>query len=630
MALPKGKRLLPLGGCLSLAVICGWMSGWPPPLWRSWSKQIADQVILWAGPTQPPNNLIVVAIDDASLQQARWFPSKPNADFWSDGLDRWPWPRAAYGVLSDRLLEAGARAVAINVLFAGGSARGPVDDQQFALSLKQHQPQVVLAAEMLEPEDRQGAGGLMLETPEPSLLEAVGGLANLGLTNMLDAEDGAIGPHPEAYVELLLKPHGFQQLKSLPTALLKVAGIATPSQDAQRFLRLYGPEGTIQRLSAWEILDPERWKDHPFKAQIAGSVILVGVTLEETSSSRPTAFGNLSGVELLATATANSLDGSGLERWPSDPLQRALIGGLSLLLVACVALQRQSLRWRLLSCGIGLGLLLSLGVSALLVRHRALPLLPPGAGLVVLSGLFGLNGYIQEERERRRLRRTFERYVSPMVVEEILEDRANVEDLLSGQTRPVTVLFSDLQGFTALTRKRSLEGRSEALVLQLNSYLGRMVEVIDAHGGTVDKFIGDCVMAVFGSPRSRGVEQEAEEAVRCAIAMVEAMGDLNKTWTAEKIAPLSCGIGIASGEAVVGEIGSPQRKEFTVIGDTVNLASRLEALTRHLHTPILMDVHTAEATKQNIPSTLIGEQVVKGIEEPIAVYRPSPPDRFRD
>jgi adenylate cyclase len=217
-----------------------------------------------------------------------------------------------------------------------------------------------------------------------------------------------------------------------------------------------------------------------------------------------------------------------------------------------------------------------------------------------------------------------------MVVEEILEDRANVEDLLSGQTRPVTVLFSDLQGFTALTRKRSLEGRSEALVLQLNSYLGRMVEVIDAHGGTVDKFIGDCVMAVFGSPRSRGVEQEAEEAVRCAIAMVEAMGDLIKTWTAEKIAPLSCGIGIASGEAVVGEIGSPQRKEFTVIGDTVNLASRLEALTRHLHTPILMDVHTAEATKQNIPSTLIGEQVVKGIEEPIAVYRPSPPDRSRD
>ena len=145
----------------------------------------------------------------------------------------------------------------------------------------------------------------------------------------------------------------------------------------------------------------------------------------------------------------------------------------------------------------------------------------------------------------------------------------------------------------------------------------------------MDKFIGDCVMAVFGSPRSRGVEQEAEQAVRCAIAMVRAMNDLNRTWTAEKIAPLNCGIGVASGEAVVGEIGSPQRKEFTVIGDTVNLASRLEALTRQLHTPILMDEHTAEATKQNIPSTRIGEHVVKGIEQPVAVYKPSPSDSSR-
>ena len=254
---------------------------------------------------------------------------------------------------------------------------------------------------------------------------------------------------------------------------------------------------------------------------------------------------------------------------------------------------------------------------------RALPLLPPGTGVVILSGLFGLNGYLQEEKERRRLRRTFERYVSPLVVSEILEDRANVEDLLGGQTRPVTVVFSDLQGFTELTRRRSLEGRSHDLVLQLNRYLGRMVEVIDAHGGTVDKFMGDCVMAVFGSPRSRGVQQEALEALRCASAMVQAMQDLNREWTAQKMAPLSCGIGIASGEAVVGEIGSPQRKEFTVIGDTVNLASRLEALTRQVNTPILFDEHTAELTQETIPSTLIGEQTVKGIEHPVAVYKPS-------
>jgi len=196
---------------------------------------------------------------------------------------------------------------------------------------------------------------------------------------------------------------------------------------------------------------------------------------------------------------------------------------------------------------------------------------------VVLGLLVGGDAYLREGRERRRLRRTFERYVAPSVVAEILADPAGAQGMLRGRVREVTVLFSDLQGFTDLTRRRSAAGESELHVRQLNNYLGAMVEVITAHGGTVDKFIGDAVMAVFGSPVGRGVEQE----------------------------PLANGVGLASGPVLAGQIGSPQRLEFTVIGDTVNLASR-----------VCIDAATARLLSGDRRFALrsFGRQEIKGLE----------------
>jgi len=155
---------------------------------------------------------------------------------------------------------------------------------------------------------------------------------------------------------------------------------------------------------------------------------------------------------------------------------------------------------------------------------------------VVLGLLYGGDAYLLEGRERRRLRRTFERYVAPSVVAEILSDPESAQGILRGRVLEVTVLFSDLKGFTQLTRRRTAAGESESHVLQLNTYLGAMVEVITAHGGTIDKFMGDAVMAVFGSPVSRGAAQEAAAAVRCALAMEERLDELNAIWRQEAAA----------------------------------------------------------------------------------------------
>lgn len=606
---------------LSLAILSGGLSGWAPPLWRSWAIATYNQILAWAGPQTPPSGLFLVAIDDASLQQGQWFAQQRNAPNWSKGLGQLPWPRASYATLVEKLRAAGADAVALNVLFEGPSSRSSEDDNQLAATLARHKGHVVLAAEMLEPNDSQGAGGLSLAPPFLALQQAAGGTNALGLTNMLKGENNAVGPHPEAYISQVLKPHGFALQRSLPLALMDAGAKKSRQPDALRALRPYGPEGHLPRLSAWEVLDPHRWQQQPLRKKLKGALVLVGPTLNQGENGHNSAFGVLSGLELLGTASANSIDGTGIAPWPATDLARALVASLPLLLLGFIGLQRSNLSWRLGCCFLGLILLLFVSSSGLLRWHRALPLLAPAAALILLASGFGFDGYWREERERRRLRRTFERYVAPSVVAEILQNREAAEGILLGRNLPVTVLFSDLKGFTALTQRLSKEGRSTELVQQLNTYLGAMVAVITAHGGTVDKFIGDAVMAVFGSPRSRGVALEAAEAVRCAIAMGERLEQLNQQWLLENIAPLASGIGIASGDAVVGQIGSPERMDFTVIGNTVNLASRLESLTRLLNTPIIINERTAELMEPQIKVTNLGEHIIKGIGE-VPVYKP--------
>ncbi|MCU0528849.1 MAG: adenylate/guanylate cyclase domain-containing protein [Cyanobium sp. Prado107] len=164
--------------------------------------------------------------------------------------------------------------------------------------------------------------------------------------------------------------------------------------------------------------------------------------------------------------------------------------------------------------------------------------------------------------------------------------------------------------------RRSAAGQTGALVAQLNTYLTEMVEVITAHGGTIDKFVGDCVVAVFGSPLSRGLQEEAVAAVRCGLAMGEALERLNDRWRAIGEEPIANGVGLASGTVVAGQIGSPRRMEFTVMGETVNLAARLESLTRQLpDAALLCDQATAELVADTLPLESMGSWPLKGVGE---------------
>jgi adenylate cyclase len=225
---------------------------------------------------------------------------------------------------------------------------------------------------------------------------------------------------------------------------------------------------------------------------------------------------------------------------------------------------------------------------------------------------FTIHRYMLEEHERVRLRRTFESYVAPAVVQEILKHPDNLR--LGGERRELTILFSDIRGFTSLSENLA----PEDLVKVLHDFLNPMSNIIIQHGGTIDKYIGDAIMALFGAPLE--MADHARLACRTALDMVSTLNDLGREWAAQGRPQIRVGIGINSGVAAVGNMGSDRLFDYTAIGDNVNLASRLEGLNKYYGTNILI----SPATARNLEGNFILRQVdlvqVKGKAQPLEVF----------
>ena len=220
--------------------------------------------------------------------------------------------------------------------------------------------------------------------------------------------------------------------------------------------------------------------------------------------------------------------------------------------------------------------------------------------------------YFVEGAEKRRVKGLFGRYVSKDVFKQLLDDPAMAE--LGGRRREMTVLFSDIRGFTAASEK----GTPEDVVLQLNEYFNEMVEVLFRHHGTLDKFVGDMVMGLFGAP----VEdpRHADHAVAAAREMTAVLERLNARWRGEGRPTMDIGIGINSGEMIAGNIGASTIMSYTVIGDAVNLGSRIESLNKEYGTRILISQATKDRLTTSIETRLIGEVKVKGRDRSVVIY----------
>jgi len=250
--------------------------------------------------------------------------------------------------------------------------------------------------------------------------------------------------------------------------------------------------------------------------------------------------------------------------------------------------------------------------APLLILPVAAPLLVLFIGSVVVLSF----DFLLERLDKARVRKTLERYVSKNVVKELLDNPQTFFNSLTGVRKPVTILFSDVRGFTTLTESAD----SAQLVKQLNEYFEEMVRLVFAHHGSLDKFIGDAVMAVWGNIVSESPAADAKRAVATALAMRKSLAQLNEDWKERGMLDLHIGIGVNHGEVIVGNLGSTEKMELTVIGDAVNLASRLEGLTKEYHLDLLLGENVAKLVGDQYLLRLVDCVQVKGKTQPVDVF----------
>jgi adenylate cyclase len=399
-------------------------------------------------------------------------------------------------------------------------------------------------------------------------------------------------------------------------ALAKIGhGNDVPQDFRGHLIRFTVPDAFVPR-PLYEVFDPKFWHaNYADGAFFKDKVVMVGSSAQVEHDTVVTPMSPITlGPALHLQAMAAAMNHEFLRPTPAKA-GLVLVGAAGLVAWLLVAFLR-----RPLLCLGTLVLITAAYLSAARLSYDKTGLFlltVPVLSALLLSGLFSLGlEYAIERLEKLRTRRTLERYVSKNLVQEVLENPDSYYSSLRGVRIPATVLFSDLIGFTTLSEKAD----PEALVSQLNEYLSRMTSVVFGNGGTLDKFIGDAIMAVWGNVRSFGMAQDAKNCARAALAMRWELRQLNQKWREEGRMGLGMGIGINQGEVVVGNIGSHERMDPTVIGDSVNLASRLEGLTRVYGVDILVGASAAELARDEVHLRSVARVQVKGKSKPADVF----------
>ena len=552
---------------------------------------------LWsalAAPGHASQTIAILAIDEPSFQQ----------------LGAWPFPRGLHARLVDRLVDDGARAIGLDMVFADPGA-DPTQDAALAEAIAratQAGVPVVLASALEQVGNANTTQWLAVQ-PLPELL-AAGGLA------------GDAGVQPDDDFVVRRPPESAQ---SFSATLARALGSDTSPAD---LIAYRGGRGSFDTRSYYQAVEPGLLPPGFFKdktvligrsALAAAELAHVQADLFNAPFGLPGGERLMPGVELHATLLDNLLQGDGLRTAPEAASVLIVLLTSALLLWAGV-------RWHpgstaALAAALALALAL---LSWWLFAHQRLWLAPlwPIASIAAVYGASALVAWAAVRQRARQTRAMFAQYVPPEVVNRLVEQPALLR--LGGEAREVTLMFTDLAGFTSIAEQLS----AEQTVDVLTGYFNAMTPLIHASGGTVDKFIGDAVMAFWGAPLPD--DSHAEHAVRTAIAMQQAMALLVADLQKRGLPAIQMRIGIHSGRVVVGNVGSQQRFSYTAIGDAVNLAARLEGANKAFGTGILISGDTAARLPADLLLRPLDDVIVKGKTTPVRVYTPCDDAQVRE
>ena len=603
----RRQRLLSLAAAvLALALVVAASFSRP---WHALEFKTFDVLTALTAPQRSAVPVVILAIDEPTFQELQ---------------QSWPFPRSVHARLLERLHDEGAAAVGLDVVFAEPTAEA--EDAALARAIAEAGANPRTGAHA-----GPGAGTLpvvlastreKIESGNASLWMEVMPLQRL-LDAGADAGDAGVDPDDDFVVRRApLAREGFA---------LRLAQRAAEARGRAPVLHHFdwigyrGPRGTFDTRSYYQAFEPGLLPPGFFK----GKTVLVGRsarTATELSRSQAdlfnSPFGTLGGgaatgdrlfpgVELQATLVDNYLTGGGL-RSVSDCWNLALTALLlPLLLWASRRLHPGG------AAALTAGLVAAMAAASwwLFAQQRIWwPPMLPAMGAVAVYGAAALVGYAIVRQRARQIRAMFAQYTPPAVVSRLIAQPELMR--LGGEAREVTLMFTDLANFTTLSEQLSAEQTVEVLT----AYFNAMTPIVHATGGTVDKFIGDAVMAFWGAPLDDA--QHAEHAVRAAIAMQQAMQPLVADLTARGLPPIHMRIGLHTGRVVVGNVGSEQRFSYTAIGDAVNLAARLEGANKAFGTGILLSATTAAQLPATLALRALDDVVVKGKTEPVRVFTP--------
>lgn len=577
---------------------------------------------------------------------------------------RWPWPRSYYAHLVRNLKQAGARAVGIDIILTGPDSYSPQNDEALRAAIRET-GLVVLAGKL----DAQHSAYALQRKNENFGNQFFSVDSALGLVNIRNDADGVYRRYSPFWEVQYLAADGTRNTTHIPTfgfaVLNKYFGLpplSTPENHHDAFvyagrriprfdpasmlINLYGPSGTFRRVQFVDVIDDETLTtneeaatgheintfsdpDYGYKSDgtFKDKIVLVGSTMPEDHDLFPVALApedehstNLMyGVEIHANVIESVLRGEFLRRLPVvvEFLFIAFFSFLTFYATSALRSSRGLRHFVLELVGFLIVAIEVLVVAAMVVLlftrfNIVMPAISPMVGIVVAYVGSTAYHYVTERKQRLMIKTMFSTYVNPTVVDELI---AHPEKLkLGGERKELTVLFSDIEGFTTISEKMP----SEDLVSLLNEYFSEMTEIILSNNGTLDKFFGDAIVAFWGAPLPQ--DDHALRACLSALEMQQTLARIRERWKQEGKPMLHARIGINTGEIVVGNMGGRGKYDYTVIGDGVNIASRLEGANKVYRTGIMVSESTYNFVRHKIIGRELDLIAVKGRSEPLRTF----------
>lgn len=616
---------------LAVTILFGFLLFKSPMILTQIEAKLYDYRFLVRGAISPPDAVVIAAIDEKSLAR----------------FGRWPWSRDVMTRVVEKLSQADAAVIGFDIIFPESDkhdnilAKAIHDAGNVVLPMAldfemQANPvpdsilekSAIISFENIEMFKKYAPimSGGVLTIPAPALKQSAQSLAHVSM--FPDEFDGSL-----RWEHLLLGYDNFlypalglscasiylgvppERVTVQASHGIKVGKTFIPTDHWGRMpINYYGPGKTFKHISIVDIIDGIVGRE-----ALDNRIVLIGATALGIYDLRVTPFSAVTpGVEKHAAVAASIIQNRFIQE--ATLLQNMLFQGIFGVLFA-LALSRLRLVWGAISAAVTLMCIATTGYILFDNLGLWINLTCPISTVIFMFVSVTAWNYAFEERYARKIRAMFSSYVTHALVNELINNPDMAK--LGGEKREVTVLFSDVKGFTTFSEKNT----PEEVVALLNEYLCAMTKVILKWEGTLDKFIGDAIVVFWNAPIRR--ENHAELALFCAIEMLTVLEQLHVKWEYEGKPKLSCGIGINTGEVVVGNIGAEgQKMDYTVIGDHVNLCSRIESLTRKFDADIL----TTEATVDKIRSAVasgslsgislagLRRVIVKGKEEPVTVF----------